>query len=396
MIGGAAVANFIHGLRNQRLAAPRPLIDYHTTLLLQPLMLGGSIIGILLNRILPDWLTLLIMVITLSYTLYTMGLKFIKTWRADRLAASSSVSALPPADDSTQNGSEIGSQIGASKSHDHESRGDSNDANSVQLDSLEFYTDENGDKVPVNAKRDAQRGELEKYEQSIAWGKIGICFAILIAITLHAILIGGKGGKSIAGIETCSKSYWWLMVLPFPFLLIGSWYIGRRMVKRYELKLLCAFNFLESDILWDAAKTRYAVAVGMFAGCLSSLLGVGVGMLVNPLLLGMGVSPDVSAATSSLMILFTSLSAIAQYGILGRIQWDYAGYLFVLGLLGSVIGQYVLGRIVRKYKSQSYIILAMLLIVFPGGILLVTTAITGLTANIKAGVGVGLKPMCPI
>lgn len=383
MIGGAAIANFVHALPRQRLTAPRPLIDYHTTLLLTPLTMGGSVIGILLNRLLPDWLILAILIVTLCYSLYTTGIKFIKTWKADHAKNSSP----PPIQ-----------RVSLDSKEDQESDPHSESSTvGIELENVHLDENEHEDADSANAvERDneSKRTALELQEQQIPRYKLLACLGILILITLHSIFLGGKGGPSVVGIKTCSATYWVLMVLLFPVLFGITWYIAGQLVKLYHFKRLCGFQFLNSDIEWTEKRTYITMAVATGAGCLSSLLGVGGGMLINPLLLEMGVAPDCTAATSSLMILFTSISAVAQYGIIGRIQWDYAAFLFILGLLGSIVGQHALGVIVKKYKSQSYILLAMLLIIVPGGILLTITALTDLVSAIKAGSGVGFKQLC--
>lgn len=384
MIGGAAIANFIHALPRQRLTAPRPLIDYHTTLLLTPLTMGGSVIGILLNRLLPDWLILGILIVTLCYTLYTMTLKFIKSWKADHAK-----STTPPPIEKVN--------MDVSKDNDSELQSEASSIG-VELESVHLDDDDDLNSDPEKqAQRDAEarRMTLELEEQRIPWKKLVVCLGIIIGITIHSIFLGGKGGPSVVGIKTCSATYWVLMVLLFPILFGITWFIARQLVQLYHLKRTCGFQFLNSDIEWTERRTYITMVVATCAGCLSSLLGVGGGMLINPLLLEMGVAPDCTAATSSLMILFTSISAVAQYGIIGRIQWDYAAFLFILGLLGSIVGQHVLGVLVKKYKSQSFILLAMLLIVIPGGILLTITAITDLVDSVKAGSGVGFKQLCP-
>lgn len=384
MIGGAAIANFGHALPRQRLTAPRPLIDYHAALLLTPLMLGGSVIGILLNRVLPDWLSLGILILTLGYSLYTMGLKFFKICRAD-CAKNSAPS--------------FAEKVAVSVSSDAESDQQS-DSNSVGVELETVSLDEDGgynsrSESQEKSEAEATRMALELAEQKIPWRKLLYCSGVILLITLHSIFLGGKGGPSVVGIKTCSATYWVLMVLLFPLLFGITWYIARQLVQLYHLKRTVGFEFLNSDIEWTPKRTYITMAVAAVAGCLSALLGVGVGMLVNPLLLEMAVAPDCSAATSSLLILFTSISTVAQYAIIGRIQWDYGAFFFVLGLLGSLIGQHVLGVLVKKYKSQSFILLAMLLIMIPGSLLLTVSTINDLVARVKAGYGVGFKQLCP-
>lgn len=73
-------------------------------------------------------------------------------------------------------------------------------------------------------------------------------------------------------------------------------------------------------------------------------------------MLEMGVLPEVAAATSATMILFTSVSAAIVYVSFGAVQWDYAAACFALGLLATVAGQLLAMWANRRLKSRSLIV----------------------------------------
>jgi len=59
----------------------------------------------------------------------------------------------------------------------------------------------------------------------------------------------------------------------------------------------------------------------------------------GPLMLEMGVLPDVAAATSATMILFTSAAAAVVFLSFGGVPPGYAGLAFAVGLLSTAAGQ---------------------------------------------------------
>ncbi|NIC43397.1 sulfite exporter TauE/SafE family protein [Aquabacterium sp. A08] len=71
-------------------------------------------------------------------------------------------------------------------------------------------------------------------------------------------------------------------------------------------------------------------ALGLFAGFLAGLLGIGGGMVMVPfitlILSGRGVAPDLSVkmaiATSMATIIFTSLSSVRAHHKRGAVRWD--------------------------------------------------------------------------
>lgn len=85
------------------------------------------------------------------------------------------------------------------------------------------------------------------------------------------------------------------------------------------------------------------------------------GIVKGPLMLEMGVLPDVAAATSATMILLTSASACMVYFTFGTLQYDYAVVLAVCGFLTTLVGQLVVYKIIKLLGRRSIIVFAMAL-----------------------------------
>ena len=82
----------------------------------------------------------------------------------------------------------------------------------------------------------------------------------------------------------------------------------------------------------------------MFAG----LLGISGASIVNPLLLEFGVHPQAAAATSTLMVLFTSSSAALSFGFGHQLNLQFA-LVFGLCCMGaSLVGVVLVQRIVKR------------------------------------------------
>ena len=76
-----------------------------------------------------------------------------------------------------------------------------------------------------------------------------------------------------------------------------SRYTGRRLLHRHDVREAAGYAYCEGDVVWDS-KTVVRLPLGcVFAGVLSGMLGVGGGMVMSPLMLELGMLPDVTAAT---------------------------------------------------------------------------------------------------
>lgn len=95
-------------------------------------------------------------------------------------------------------------------------------------------------------------------------------------------------------------------------------------------------------------KTRFAMGFGLsfFAGLVSSLLGIGGGVLLVPIMALVMLMPiHVVVATSMFTMIFTSLSGVAQHYTLGNIDFSYALLLAVGAIVGAQVGAWLCKRI---------------------------------------------------
>jgi len=92
------------------------------------------------------------------------------------------------------------------------------------------------------------------------------------------------------------------------------------------------------------------------AGIGAGTLGIGGGMIMNPVLLSMGVDTEVAAAVAGLSVLFTSSSTTSQFAIAGAIDIQQAFIFLIFSAIGSLFGNFIILRAVDKYKRPSILI----------------------------------------
>lgn len=113
----------------------------------------------------------------------------------------------------------------------------------------------------------------------------------------------------------------------------------------------------------------YVVLIGLAAGFLGGMVGIGGGVLIVPaLVLIMGLSQHHAQGTSLAMMLFpVGLFAVINYYKKGYVDFKYAGLLAIGFVLGSYLGsKFSLGLnevIVKRIFAVVMIILAIKLLV---------------------------------
>jgi len=171
----------------------------------------------------------------------------------------------------------------------------------------------------------------------ISWGLI-LAFAVL----KNEIVACGTYG------------YWLFEWAPAPCLAIITYIYGKRLVREHKGR--DPKSYAKGDIMWDEKNVVKYPIMSSVAGVAAALLGVGGGMVTGPLMLELGVIPEVSRVTSAYMILFTSSCTSMQYLILGRIQADQAIWYMAWGFIGAVVGHHCVEYLLKKYNSTSVLV----------------------------------------
>ena len=80
----------------------------------------------------------------------------------------------------------------------------------------------------------------------------------------------------------------------------------------------------------------------------ASALGLGGGVVFNPLLIELGVQPQVASATGMFLVLFSSLSNTILYSLSGFMNFPWALWQGVFTFVGSIAGLKVINKAIKQ------------------------------------------------
>jgi uncharacterized membrane protein YfcA len=204
--------------------------------------------------------------------------------------------------------------------------------------------------------------ELEKIqeeERKTPMDKVATLTAVFIVVLAVNLLKGGGAFQSPIGIKCGSFSFWAATGFILLWIVFVSWRVRDYLIKRWRLKERLGYRYVEGDVAWDPVATIRYPAICAFAGFFAGLFGIGGGIVKGPLMLEMGVHPQVASATSATMILYTSFTATTSFIAFGLLTADYAIVLFLIGIAATAVGQIGVNYMVERYKRQSLIILSI-------------------------------------
>lgn len=101
------------------------------------------------------------------------------------------------------------------------------------------------------------------------------------------------------------------------------------------------------------------LTLGFFGGWVAGALGLGGGVIFNPLLLAMGVPPKVSSATGMYIITFSKIATCLIYLIYGLLQMDYALWIAAWSTVGAIMGLKGANYYMQRFGRQSIIVFCL-------------------------------------
>ncbi|KAL0441528.1 UNVERIFIED_CONTAM: Sulfite exporter TauE/SafE family protein 3 [Sesamum radiatum] len=191
---------------------------------------------------------------------------------------------------------------------------------------------------------------------NVYWKKLSILVAVwLIILLLHI-------GKDYTA--TCSAAYWTVTLLQIPVAVGASGYQAVCLYKGWRV--------VESKggagISWRVHQLILCCCCGILAGIVGGLLGLGGGFIIGPLLLELGIPPQVSSATATLIMTFSSSMSVIQYYLLRRFPPSYALYFVLVATVAALVGQHVVRKMVSILRRASFIIFILAFTIFVSAI----------------------------
>jgi uncharacterized membrane protein YfcA len=343
---GGAMANTILNSFKRHPLADRPLVDWDLILVMEPLTIAGALIGAFLNKVLPEQLLVLMLVVLLSFTSYTSLTKAIKMYKLETKAMSATRYHVADKE------SELTSL--AKREETSESAPRASLVEHMELQDGEVPGGGDLTNIPLTEGEEELLLILNE-ERETPMANITLLVTMFVVVLFMNIMKGGGAFHSPLGIRCGSNSFWIANFVMLAWIIAISFLARSYLIRRFEVKKRVGYQYVEGDIKWDHRATLVYPVICCLAGFFAGMFGIGGGIVKGPLMLAMGVHPAVSSATSACMILFTSFTATTSFVVFGLLMWDYAYVALVIGFLATLVGQIGLSYLMKKFQRNSLI-----------------------------------------
>jgi len=409
-IVGSSITNMVMNIPKRHPTEDRPLVDWDLILVMEPLTMAGAVVGAFLSKVLSEQVLSASLVILLAFTTKTTLDKGMSLWQKEsatfeREARGAIAQALEVDLELAQrqglmSGGDDEDAIGDDSNLSGDGDGSESGSVGIQVDivaspgavspvaapctaspasrdggtraPLDLLLDEIGtqfesDKNDVSSRRmlalsqDAELRALLAAEAETPRLKLQVISGMVASVIVLNLLKGGKKGvfESPLGIECGSAAYWFVQLSVLVLVLCVSYWARENLLANWRKKTRLGYKYPVGDVEWNETNTIKYPGYCFFAGLFAGMFGVGGGIVKGPLMLYMGVNPLVASATVAVMIMFTSVAATAMFMAFGTLQWDYAWFLFTVGLIATAIGQFGVSYLVQKYRRVSLVSLSI-------------------------------------
>lgn len=116
-------------------------------------------------------------------------------------------------------------------------------------------------------------------------------------------------------------------------------------VIRKEQKLRLKYGGIgmtESDIIFNASNITKLLILGFFGGFLAGAFGLGGGVIFNPILLTMGLPPQVAGKASLFLVCFSKIASTVVYVMNNALNVNFGLWVGLWASLGGFAGAFAL------------------------------------------------------
>jgi len=184
----------------------------------------------------------------------------------------------------------------------------------------------------------------------------------MVVLVLVNLAKPTKSRPSPIGMGLCSVSYWAMyssLIIFCALMTVIAIYITK---KEQNLKIKYGrVGMADSDIIFSKQNLLRLLCLGFFGGLIAGALGMGGGVIYNPILLSMGLPPTVVGACALFLICYSKIASTIVYTLNGIMNWPYALWIGLWACLGGMIGSVFLILYIKYGGRQSFVVWALVL-----------------------------------
>ena len=307
-------------------------VDYDIAIIVGPSMLLGTKIGTILNKIFSSSILTITVIIIVCYSITITY----RNMKAARIREEQLMQEMQIEEVMNQ-----GNEPLLSKREVQRYKADMLDSNNRALTAKE-------------------RAILYEDEQPLRLERVSFMIILEIIVIVDQLLEGNTNLSSLIGVIRCSILYWVIFALFFVILLVSIKFAYSVVKSHLEERKRIDSNYKDDKLVKISQQIIKIVILGILAGVISSMVGIGGGVLIIPLLSVLGLEPKEAASTSNFLVITTTISTTLLFSFAGQLQYSYALWMAIPCGVAAWVGSFLVLKHIDKTKRSSCLMEIML------------------------------------
>ena len=346
-------------------------VHYDMAVIFGPSMLIGAKFGTILNKILSSLLLLILLLIVISYSTRKTYKNIIKTKEKEAkmdqkkalLEGQANSNLLEAINEIKETKNDINienKKISSIISNDPEIN---NKQDKIEFSDLANETlSKNTNYENLSTKRiltDEDEKILKEDDDPLNWERINFILLMEAIVIIDQLIEGSSKVPSFFGIRKCSFFYWLCFIIyvciTIYFIKISVEKVSTHITRKKQL--MPDYN---SEVIENVERNiSYVIIVGIIAGIVSSSIGIGGGMITNPVFAGLGMDPKQSSSTSNFLIIVTAIASCFIFITSGQLNLGYSICLGILCTIAAIIGSFFILKYINQTGKSSILLVIM-------------------------------------
>lgn len=307
-------------------------VDYDIAIIIGPSMLLGTKIGTILNKIFSSFILTTTVIIIICYSIVITY----QNMKASRSKEEQLIQEIQIEEIMKQTNEPL-----LSKREVQRYKADMLDSNNRALTAKE-------------------RAILYEDELPIRYERVSFIIILEIIVIVNQLLEGNTNLSSLIGVIRCSILYWIIFGLFFVILILSIKFAYSIVKSHLEERKRIDSNYKDDKLVKISQHIIKIVILGVLAGVVSSMVGIGGGMLIISLLSILGLEPREISSTSNFLVITSTISTTLLFSFAGQLKYSYALWMAIPCSAAALVGSFLVLKHINKTKRSSFLMEIML------------------------------------
>lgn len=323
------MASYLTAARDKAQFPETSFVDYDLAIIFAPSMLLGTKFGTIFNKTFSSLFLTIVLVIMMCYSMNSTYRNMIKAQNRERLK------------------DELKKEMFLQDLNEEKKK--------------EEFQVVNITKADFDTSNDLLKKKIKDEDNNpIPMDKIRFMVMLEIVVIIDQIIEGNSKVPSLIGIKKCSFFYWVVFIVYCCISLLFLKVAFSKIEARYAYKKSIDPSINDSKIKYIETNTARIAILTIFAGIISSMVGIGGGMITNPILLSMGLDPKATSSTSTFLIVTTAIASSFIYLISGQLDLSFAICMGVPCTISAYFGSEEILKYIHRTGKNSVLLSIML------------------------------------